>query len=118
MPDNSPEHFKKFYFVDSVSTRIEPDSLKTVMILSSVIYQCVNIEIEDLVVTQFYQDCCHGSKLSSKTRIDRVVTPKRTSTYFISIVNVFSDCKSEQFSCEDDVSGQLAFGFHCLLLSC
>ena len=35
MPDNSPEHLKKFYFVDSVTTHIEPDPLKTPMMLSS-----------------------------------------------------------------------------------
>jgi len=35
VPDNSPEHFKKFYFVDTVTTHINPYPLKTPMIVTS-----------------------------------------------------------------------------------
>lgn len=68
------------------------------------INQWVNIGVQDLLLTQCYQACCHGSNLSSKTGTDRVITPKRTSTYFISAVNIFDHFKSEQFCCRDDVN--------------
>lgn len=49
MPDNLSDHFRNFYFVDYVTAHTEHDPVKTPMVLA-IIYKCVNMEIEDLVL--------------------------------------------------------------------